>query len=643
MSPEKTFQIRLAILLGLMSLWAGILVYRLAQWQIVHDEEIRKFTEHQHFKTEEIPARRGEIRDRNGHLLAMSREYYRIYADPQMVDDPAATAKALAKVLNKDRRWQRQRARSLASDKRYRIIARRVPERLAKDVVALELSGVAVDTEMYRRYPNGWTAAHLLGFANRDGSAKEGLELFYDARMGGQPGKRELLRDGFQRRNVFGESVLVWPQDGQDLELTIDSNLQFFVENSLRRSLKTNRAANVSAIVMDPRTGAILAMANMPDFNPNAFSQFSSYERKNRAIVDTYDPASAFKIVSVAAALDAGAVSLDDMFFCENGAIQVGNRNIKDYKPFGKLSVREILWYSSNVGTVKIAQKLPRDTFYQYVRAFGFGERTGVDLPAEAAGILAPVEDWTATTPAYMSIGYEITVTPLQMLRAACVVANGGFLVQPHVVAASRDKRGRQVYAHPATEAPRVIRQATADQMRRALRGVVTEGTAKAANLTEVAVFGKTGTAQRLQGGSYLADRFNPSFVGFFPVENPRYGMIVVVHDPKGGKTDGGDVAAPVFAEIARQIVAYDRARTPGNYIVVDKGTPGWSPGVDLPDRHDMMPNLKGLGLRDLLQICRRLGLDPELVGDGRVVAQLPRPGAPIPNSRVCKVILKEG
>lgn len=625
-------------------LWSGLIVYRLVDLQIIKRAEFSAETENLHHSVEDIPAARGDILDANGKTLAISRAEPYIFADPSRIEDPAAASSALAKILKKDKAWERKRAKALTkSEKSFSYMARRVSEATAAKVRALGLKGIHIGAEVRRTYPNHWIASHVIGFINGDETVKEGIERHYDEDIGGKPGKREVLRDGRRRRNGLGGTILKEPVIGANVQLTLDVNIQFFVESSLRRHMKITRAKNISAIVVEPRSGAILAMANMPDFNPNLFSKYSSFDRKNRAVVDVYEPASAFKIVTIAAALDSGAIRLDDMLFCENGGIRVYNTFIKDHQSFGNLSIEQVLWHSSNVGAIKVAQKMNAKTFAHYIREFGFGEKTGIDLPAESPGIFSRLASWTRVSHAFLAIGHEISVTPLQMLMAASVIANRGQLVRPYLAERIVYADGSVHELAPRDAPRRVIREETAAQMVAALRGVVARGTARAAQLPGVEVFGKTGTAQRLWKGSYSKDKFNASFVGFFPLENPRYGMIVVVHDPKG-KVHGGDVAAPIFCEIGRQILLYERAKLPRKRIVVSSSAPHW-PSRPLPPvaGGGIMPDLNGLGLRNLIFQCQSMGLKVSFSGRGKVVDQVPPPGAPIPANRACKVMLKEG
>ncbi|CAM2065989.1 Transpeptidase family protein [Sulfidibacter corallicola] len=649
MKEDRIFPIRMNLLLVFLLLWGSVIVYRLIDLQIMRHEEMVARAANLHNHEESIPALRGEILDTNHKTLAISQEEPYIFADPAVVEDPEATAKALADVLGKNRAWANRKAEELSNKKRrFTYIAKRTSEAKARHIAQLGLRGIHIRKKSWRNYPNGWLGSHVLGFTSVDGKVKEGIESQFDEVMRGTPGKREVLRDGRKQNITLGgeDTVIQEPVNGASVQLTLDANIQFFAESALRRALKRTKAKNITAIVMNPRTGAILAMANVPDFDPNRYGQFKAFARKNRAVVDVYEPASAFKIVTVAVGLDSGAIRIEDVFDCEKrrGGIQVYDKFIRDHKPFGLLSVKEILWHSSNVGAIKVSQRFSPETFAEYIQRFGFGERTGIDLPAESNGIRRPLGEWTKVSSSFLSLGHEISVTPLQMLRAASVVANEGRLVTPYIVQRIVFPDGRVEELAPQEPQPQVIRPETAAKLVHALRGVVEEGTAKAAALEGVGVFGKTGTAQRLQGSRYSRKSFNSSFVGFFPEENPRYGMMVVVHDPKGRKKHGGEVAAPIFSEIGSQIVIYDKELSSRNKIPVYAGTPDWlAREVTPPPENGQMPDFQGLGLRNLLYQCGLLDLIADIQGSGRVISQWPAPGEPIPENRTCKLRLSPG
>lgn len=644
----RTYQNRIFVILGVIFVWALVITVQLFRLQIAGHDAIKAQTDQQHTTTKDIPSQRGEILDRNGRILASSLMEPYVIADPYLIEDPKATVNALAKALSKGGSWRKARLSRLSNKKRrWEVVERRISPKQAAEIKALKLRGISIQRESLRNYPNDWLGSHILGFINRDQTAIEGLERSYHERMSGEPGKKQVLRDGRGRRNALEGKVIKEPVMGSNIVTTIDANYQLFVEDAIQRGLKRTKAESISVVLMDPTTGEILAMANGPDFNPNKFNKYSGFARRNRGLVDVYEPGSSFKIVTAAAALDSGLVSKDQIFDCPEGPIKAHKKvRIRNHAPYGKLTVPEILWHSSNSGAVQLAlamhEKDP-SIFYNYIRNFGFGERTGIDLPAESPGILRDLNEWTPVSPYFLSMGHEISTTPLQVLRGLSVIANEGLLVQPFIVSEVVNKDGTATDVRPTTEPKRVIKASTARYMISALQGVVEQGTAKGAIIPGTRVFGKTGTAQRIQGRSYHRNKYNSSFVGFFPANAPRYGMIVVVHDPKGAKVHGGDVAAPIFSEIGTRIINHESASHPRRRLVVGSHTPNWSNPRRLPETEGVMPDFSGLGVRNLLYQSRQLGLRLEFKGQGRVFSQSPAAGTPIPKDRTCSVTLKEG
>ncbi|MCB1050139.1 MAG: transpeptidase family protein [Acidobacteria bacterium] len=648
MSAYQKFSKRWGLLLAGFSLWSCAVFYRLFDIQILHADSLRARSERLHRSEMQIPSKRGDILDRNGKILATSQVQPSVCADPSVVENPEETARQMAAVLGKDKKWIRQiRERLKDSERSFAYVERFVSPRQWEAIDALGLKGIFCQKEPTRHYPKEWIGSHVVGFVSPHSGMAEGAEQAFEQYVAGTPGSIQTLRDGRRQRIWLGPQVIKEPVMGSNVELTLDENIQFFSETAVRRAYGITKATNITAIVMDPQNGAILAMANAPDFNPNFFGRFDPFKRKNRAVVDVYEPASAFKIVTVASAIELGTIRWGQKFFCEEGGTTVYGKYIKDNKSFGTLTVEEILWHSSNVGSIKIAQTMSPRQFHDSIEKFGFGERTGIELPAEAKGIFRPLDQWTLVSPAYLSIGHELSSTPLQMLRAASVVANGGFLVKPHIGKRVLLADGGEIDLRPQEPPVRVISEKTAQGMVEALKGVVSRGTAKHAQIPGVEVFGKTGTAQRLVGSSYSHQKFNASFVGFFPAEAPRYGIIVVVHDPKMGKVHGGEVAAPIFSEIGRQIVLYED-ELPGyqrrRLQVSPDSRPNWpSAPLSVQVPPGTMPDLKGLGLRNALNRCSVQGIGLDIEGSGIVIAQEPEAGSPIPAGGRCKVRLGAG
>ncbi len=641
---SRVFRKRFAILVALIGLWCLGIVVRLVKLQVFESPTLKTRAENMHTGTRQIPALRGQILDRNGRTLAISLWEPCITADPSLIENVPAVVDALAQALGHDQAWKQLMHKRLGNkDKRYAIVDDRVTQTQQKAAEALNLKGVFFSRHPWRKYPNGWLASHVVGFINGDETTREGLEQTYSQAMAGAAGSMEVLRDGRGRKNGLAEKIVKDPIDGANLQLTMDLNLQLFLEDAMRRGMETTQAESISGIVMDPRTGAILAMANLPDYNPNNYSQAGGELRRNRAVVDIYEPGSAFKVVTVAAALDAGTTRINQTFFSSPAPIHAFDKRIRNHPPFGMLTVPEILWHSSNAGVVQIALTMTPAQFGDYIERFGFGKRTGVDLPAESPGLYRPQRQWDRTSPYFLAMGHEIGTTPLQMLTALSAVANGGLLVKPHLARELEQADGKRIDLTPKQAPTRILKQETARDLAYALRGVVEHGTAKSAAIRGTAVFGKTGTAQRILSGAYARNKYNSSFVGFFPAEAPRYGMIVVVHDPKGAKLHGGDVAAPIFAEVGNRIMDYERVNKPRHKLEMVARTPDWKEQPTRITAMSTMPDFTGIGLRNLLQQARRLGLRLNIEGKGQVTGQSPQPGSPIPANRNCTILMSEG
>jgi cell division protein FtsI (penicillin-binding protein 3) len=485
----------------------------------------------------------------------------------------------------------------------------------------------------------------------------EGLERAYNNQLAGKNGIREVLSDARQNNLAIGGNILKPPSPGADLMLTIDENIQFLVENELQYAMNKHRPDGITCIVMKPESGEILAMANLPDFDPEHYGSTPKnrlISRRNRAVEFQYEPASAFKIVTISSALERGLISLDNKVYCENGGIKVFNRTIKDHKPFGSLTYREVLWYSSNVGAIKAALKMTPEQFHESIEKFGFGEKTGIDLPAEINGHFRPAREWERTSPCFLAMGHEIGATPLQMLGAANVIANGGFLVQPRVGKKLIYENGNIKLLTENHPPRRILSSKTVSLMKEALRGVVEKGTGRKAAIAGVHVFGKTGTAQRLTQKGYSKKDYNASFVGFFPAEKPRYAMIVVVYNPHRGGVHGGEVAAPIFSRIGEGIIWYERSRnkTPQSEVLNVPSVVQHSQkeptlrikiATEPPVSRGKMPNVIGLGIKSALKKCTQAGIFPQVKGAGWVVSQNPEPQAFPKSSGNCWIELKGG
>ncbi|MDE2180698.1 MAG: penicillin-binding protein 2, partial [candidate division NC10 bacterium] len=504
-------------------------------------------------------SRRGTIYDRNGRELAISLGTSSIFARPSQIEDPEHAAETLSAVLSLPAEKIREQLRS---EKSFVWLKRSVSPEEAEAITRLTLKGIGSDTESKRFYPKAQQAAHLLGFVGRGDRGLEGLELQYDAYLAGKS-KWIVRQQDAKRRPIFREESD--EAQGADLHLTIDEVIQYITERELEAAVTQSGALSGSAIVMDPFSGEILALANYPTFDPNAYAEASAFARRNRAVADYYEPGSAFKAIVGAGALEERLVRPDDRFSGEGGAIEVGGVTIRDHERFETLTFAEVLAHSSNVGAIKVGQRLGKSHYYDYISGFGFGNLTKIDLPGETPGLIRRPKEWSALSLASLSIGQEISVSPLQMLTAMSAIANGGILVRPYIAKSIVAADGKVVRENMPMQVRRVISEDTAKTLATILKGVVTEGTGKAAAVEGFEAAGKTGTSQKIDRatGRYSRHKVVASFVGFVPVEHPQLAIIVVIDEPSTLRW-GGSIAAPTFREIARESLKHLRTTPVG-------------------------------------------------------------------------------
>lgn len=501
-----------------------------------------------------IVSRRGTIYDRAGRELAVSLKVPSVFAQPAAVEDPAATAKALAPILEQPARDILAR---LTADKPFVWIQRQMDPAKGEAITDLNLKGIGLYPESRRYYPRQELAAHVLGMMGVDDRGLEGLEHQYDDLLGGQPQFVAAQQDALGRV-IFRQEEPEPHAPVFDLTLTIDEVIQYIAERELQRAVERSRAKAGTAIVMDPWTGEILALANQPTYDPNNYQKSGAAARRDRAVTDAFEPGSVFKVILAAGGLEEGVIRPGDRFFGENGAIEVSGVTIRDPEKHGWLTVREILTQSSNVGAIKIGQKLGKSLYYHYISSFGFGSLTGLDLPGETPGLMRRPKSWSALSLSVLSMGQEISVTPVQIATAFSAVANGGNLVRPHVVHALQAQDGSLSREVDSVVIRRVISAETAQTLLEMLRGVVEDGTGKEAALEEYTVAGKTGTAQKMDPatGRYSHQKIVASFVGAVPAESPRLVILVLIDEPEALRW-GGSIAAPTFREIARDALQY--------------------------------------------------------------------------------------
>jgi cell division protein FtsI/penicillin-binding protein 2 len=536
---------------------------RLFQLQILQASKYSAYAADQRERDVTFPARRGAIFDRQGEPLAISVDLNTIFADPAHVENAPLAAKKLATLLGLTPEEIVPQLEGTFPGDRFEYIARQVLPKVARKVEALALPGIYMQTEPKRYYPGGRLASHLLGFVNIDGSVRAGTERQYEGLLEGSAGRMTLEQDPQGRPLPQAEFTYEAPKPGRSLFLTIDKELQYFTELTLSDAVKKYSADAGTAIILRPQTGEILALANVPDFDPNHPGDSGQDAQRNRAITDVYEPGSAFKIVTAAAAIEEGVVTPRTKFSVPD-SFQVSDRIFHDSHPHPTetMSVAEIIEQSSNVGTIKVGLELGADRIDRYVDRFGFGSSTGLDFPSESAGIVLPREDWTGPTIATVPIGQGIAVTPIQMAAAYGVIANDGVWVEPKLLHSTMTGGG-ETKPSAAAGTKRVVSVSTAQKMARILTGVVDEGTGIAAQIPGHKVAGKTGTAQKpLPTGGY-GDSYTGSFAGFAPADDPQIVVLVILDEPN--PIWGGSTAAPTFKTITEYALRYLGVSPTGN------------------------------------------------------------------------------
>ncbi len=527
-----------------------IIGYQLFQLGVVQRPALLELANKQHYVSVDVPPLRGQILDRKGKELATNLLVPSVYAVPRLIakNQKQAVAEKMSQILGIPGSLANER---LARDKAFVWVKRRATFEEAAQIRKLNSAALGITDEFRRFYPQGDLLAQVIGFTDIDSHGLEGIERHLDHELAGHPGRRHTKRDARGREIKAFEIKAIPAVDGHSVTLTIDQYLQYLTERALDRAFKQWKAKGAAAIVMDPSTGEILAIANRPTFDANRYERSSAETRRNRAITDMYEPGSVFKIVTASAAFNEGKVTLDQNFDCEYGEYRYGSRILHDVHPYGDLTFEEVIVKSSNIGTVKIAALLNPNVFQNYVEGFGFGKRTGIDLHGEAPGYTRPVKEWSKTSPYNVPIGQEVMVTVLQMTTAMAVIANGGNLVRPYLIAKVTDRAGVVIRETKPLVKRQVITPETAKTIRRILTRAVEEGTGKKAMIDGVPVGGKTGTAQKVlpNGRGYSHSNFMGSFVGFAPSHDPKFVMVVVLDDPRGAYY-GGTVAAPVFKEV---------------------------------------------------------------------------------------------
>ncbi|RII28962.1 MAG: penicillin-binding protein [Geobacter sp.] len=635
---EKWTKVRIRFVASLFVVAFAIVSARAVYLQVIKKEQLLKLAEKQHQGIIQLTPGRGDIYDCNKAPLAVSVEMDSCFAEPRNVENIPAAAALLAPVLGVSRD---ELLRKMQGSKNFCWLQRQVTPEKAQKVRDLEIEGIGFVKESKRFYPNAEIASHVIGFTGLDPAGLEGVELKYNATILGNTGYIVTERDALGRNVALKGMVVKKASKGQNVTLTLDKNIQYLAEKELAKAVLGSRAKAGIALVMEPQTGKILAMANYPNFNPNAYSDFGPQQLRDRAVADSFEPGSTFKVFLVAAALEEKIVTPREGFNCENGSYNIGGRTIHDTHRYGRLSVAEVLKYSSNIGAAKIGTRLGPERLYNYLRSFGFGERSGIDLPGEASGYLRGRNQWFGVDLATISFGQGVSANAVQIAAAISAIANGGVLMKPYVVEQISDDTGTVMQKITPQVRQRVVSPEVARTVARMLEGVTLPGgTGTNAAVDGYSVAGKTGTAQKVDPVThgYSLDKRTASFVGFVPVENPRLTILVVIDEPKTSPY-GGVVAAPAFQAIAQQTLCYLRIppekelkKRPEpvevkNPVAEEQQMTAAEGVIEEAGEGSVMPNFRGMSMRQVMQTMEKRGLNVKLLGSGRAIEQNPQPG----------------
>ena len=662
---QSSSRLRLGVVFAFVLLWTFAVVARLGYLQLYRYRDYLERANRQQERIIEMSPMRGPIYDRNGRELAMSIPVDSCFADPQEITDPDMVAHLLSHVLGTPAEEIEQK---LAQGRSFVWIARKITPEQAARIRALNLRGIYFQKENKRFYPEHTLAAAVLGYVDVDEHGLGGVEYSLDKEIRGKPGRMLVLADA--RRQWLDRSE-TQADRGDTVVLTIDQTIQYIAEKALADGIERTHAKGGSVVVQDPNTGQLLALANWPTFDPNDAHSYPAADFVDRAVSSAYEPGSIFKTILLSSAFQEGVAQPEQLVDCQMGSIVVAGRLIHDWHRFGVLSVAEILEHSSDVGSIKIALRLGEQKYYQYIRSFGFGQLTGIKLPGENRGLLRPTDEWTASSIGSIAIGQEISVTPVQMISAESVIANGGILRKPQIV--EKVVRGGQAVMQPTPEPRRVIDESTAATMHEIMEQVILVGTGKGfAQPIGYTAAGKTGTAQKIDPatGRYSRTQYNASFIGYAPVNNPVVTVLVNLDSPVGGSHEGGPTAGPVFKQVIEQTLAYlnvphdmpeipslkeaslkkpkrrtDLDFTPDRKQRAAKEATDQAKLVTVPESTTVaiaegqavtVPTLTGKSVRAVIEACSRLGLAPVLVGNGIAVEQNPDAGTKVlPGAKV--------
>ena len=623
--------VRMLAMFAAFVILAGVVVGRFFQLQVIRHDHYEGIARCQQYKPADTPAKRGTIFDRNLKPLAVTLPAMQVFIDPHLVRDPETVAKEVSKRTVHDYRSVLRRISN--TDTYFVPIDRALDIETALEISSMGLDGVCVLPSGKRVRPLKDVGVNVIGGYGDDGKCLTGIELTLDEQLRARPGRRRYFRDARGRSRPCVESVIATPVAGNSVVLAIDADFQVMAERALADALRTNKAKGGCVLLIDPASGDILAMASSP-------------KNCNYPVRQTFEPGSAFKICVFSAALDMGVLDRDAVWRTEDGKLKVKGGYITDLHPHDVMDLAEAVKYSSNIVAALVGRDVGAEAFHRYVRSFGFGASTGIELEGESRGLLNEPGDWSGRSLETISMGHEVSVTALQLAMAYGAIANGGELMRPRLVKAVIDEDGNVLRSYKPRVVRRVIKEQTAAEMARLLRGVVEDGTGMLACVEGIPSAGKTGTAEKVINGRYNRDLHTCVFAGFIPVENPKYVCVVVVDEPNGVFSYGGGVCGPAFAGIVSSLSRMEKACLPSSCLMLARSTAGtdhspravatlWDGRGD-----SRCPSVIGLTLSEAKRVFEEARIRWLYSGSGRVVKQDPAPGAPLSSSRLCKICL---
>lgn len=634
---ETYLRVRIVIVFVSFVLFLSVLCLRAYHMQVLERGRYLTIAQKQYYERMiNLASARGRIYDTHGRELAVSVKVNSLYAQPEKIVNKSATAAKLAPILGKG---VDEVNALLSSPKPFVWLQRKITPAQQERIEALHIDGIGFIPESRRFYPNFETASHILGFVGTDSQGLAGIEVAYEREL--KPTRDHVVLE----RDALGRLIYIPERQKEmtaphDLHLTIDLRIQYIAERELRREVIEQGAAGGIAMVMEPATGRVLAMAIYPPFNPNLFEAYDPERWRNRAVTDPFEPGSLMKVFLLAGALNEGITTENDIIYCENGAQQVMGHTIHDITPRGWLSIRDVICYSSNIGSYKMAKKLGGDRYYRYLVAFGFTEATGIDLASESVGEVRPPASWSPVDFAIMSFGQGMAVTPVQVLNALCAIANGGQLMRPYIVERITDENGEVVKENTPVSKRRVLSPEVCKRVTSVMVDVVSKGTGMRASIPGYDVAGKTATAQKFdpKTSSYAKDKAIASFMGFLPAQAPRVAILVVIDEPKRNPY-GGATAAPCFRRIAEGVIQHLGIPPSGDQLLkgvtITAGTPSRRTFKEPRWTREGMPDLRGLSMRKALAILEEERVQVRIAGSGILISQQPPPGDPLKEGAV--------